>query len=58
LAEALKAAQAAHIALDDLRLELESEDVSADYFGPRPFFLGDARDGRIANFLKEAGYGN
>jgi hypothetical protein len=56
LAETLKAAQAAHIALDDLRLMAEAEDVSSDYFGPRPFFLGDAKDGRIANYLKEAGY--
>jgi hypothetical protein len=57
LAETLKAAQAAHLRFEDLRLELEAEDVSSDYFGPRPFFLGDAKDGRIANYLREAGYG-
>lgn len=58
LCDALKAAQTAHIAFDELRQALEAEEVSADHLGQRPHFLGDARDGHISRFLKEAGYAN
>ncbi len=57
LCEALDVVKAAHVNLDDLRLALEAEDVSSDHIGPRPFFLGDARDGKIAAYFKEVGYG-
>lgn len=56
LCDALKAAQTAHTAFDELRQALDAEDVPSDHLGPRPFFLGDARDGHISRFLKESGY--
>jgi hypothetical protein len=56
LCNALAVAQAAHVELDSLRRDMEAEDVSSDHVGPRPYFLGDAKDGRIAAYFRETGY--
>ena len=57
LCDALKAADAAHQTLDELCMALEAEDIQYGSLGPRPFFLGGARepDRQIVRFLKEVG---
>ncbi len=55
LCGALEAAQAAHVALYELRQAVEHEDVDPALFGAWPYFLGDARDSRISGFLREVG---
>lgn len=53
--EALKAVAIARAAYDDLRGELERQDVSWASLGPVSLgFLGDARDGHIQRFIREA----
>lgn len=60
LCEALWAVSAARAAYDDLRDEFERLDVSWGSLGPVSLgFLGDARDGHVHRFIreaKEAGY--
>lgn len=60
MCDALKAVAAARADYDDLRDQFEREDVSWGSLGPMvPNFLGDARDGHVQRFIreaKEAGY--
>ncbi|RLP21980.1 hypothetical protein [Mesorhizobium sp. YM1C-6-2] len=56
LCDAFKVADAAHRDLWSLRQDLDAEDISPAHLGAWPFFLGEPADGRIASFLKEAGY--
>ncbi|RUV89198.1 hypothetical protein EOA46_22630 [Mesorhizobium sp. M1A.F.Ca.IN.022.05.2.1] len=56
LCEALAVVEKAHRSLNDLAEGLEAEDIGSSHFGNRAHFLGDARDGHIARYLKEAGY--
>ncbi|TIQ42535.1 hypothetical protein [Mesorhizobium sp.] len=56
LCEALKVVEMAHRELAMLAEDVEAEDIGASYFGQRPGFLGDPRDGRIAAYLKEVGH--
>ncbi|MBH5371429.1 hypothetical protein [Bradyrhizobium glycinis] len=50
-ARALEAARESHDALLD---QLDAEDVRKDYLRPvHPFFMGDRRDGRVSQFLRE-----
>lgn len=57
LTDALKVAAVAHRELHDFYMDCEAVEVSPDRFGPRPFFLGDARDGgKIGQFLKETSH--
>lgn len=62
LLSALEATNAAHMAVHEAVLAIEAEGASSGTLGPvRPFFLGDAGDGHIARFIRdarEAGYGN
>jgi len=55
---AMRTLDAAHRAFDDLWREIEDAEIGPASLGPRPFFLGGAREDtrRIASFLKEAGY--
>lgn len=56
LCEALKVVEAAHRGLNDLAEDLEAEDIGSSHFGNRAHFLGDARDGHIQRYLREAGH--
>lgn len=55
ICEALEAVAAARAHYDDLRNELERQDVAWASLGPmNPHFLGDARDGHIQSYIREA----
>ncbi|WP_104665049.1 hypothetical protein [Ensifer adhaerens] len=55
VAEALLQANAAHVALVDIVDQLDREDVSWTALGPmQPNFLGDARDGHVHRYIREA----
>lgn len=55
ICEALEAVAAARADYDDLRNELERQDVAwASLVPMSPSFLGDARDGHIQYYLREA----
>lgn len=57
LCDALRVVDAAHQEFDQLCQALEAEDIQYGSLGPRPFFLGGARepDRQIVRFLREAG---
>lgn len=55
ICEALKVVREARAAYDDLRHQFEDEDIAWTSLTPLvPTFLGDARDGHIERYLKEA----
>lgn len=55
LCEVLQALSVARAAYDDLRDEFERQDVSWGSLGPVSLgFLGDARDGHVQRFIREA----
>ncbi|MGO4619951.1 hypothetical protein AB4Z34_33495 [Ensifer sp. 2YAB10] len=55
VAEALLQVNAAHVALVDIVDQFDREDISWTALGPmQPNFLGDARDGHVHRYLKEA----
>lgn len=55
ICDALQAVAVARAAFDDLRDEFERQDVSWASLGPISLgFLGDARDGHIQRFVREA----
>jgi hypothetical protein len=58
MVDAMKALDAAHRDFDDLCQEMEAEDLQFGHLGPKPYFLGSAREDtrRIAAYLQEAGY--
>lgn len=56
LCDALKVVDAAHRDLWSLRQDIEVEDIPPSQFGAWPFFLGASDEGKIANFLREAGH--
>lgn len=62
LCDALKATAAARASYDELRDQLDAEDIAWGSLVPMvPNFLGDPRDGHIQRYLKEAkeaGYGD
>lgn len=63
MVDAMKALDAAHAEFDALCQDMDSVDIQYGHLGPKPYWLGDRRDGsgRIANYLKEAeaaGYAN
>ncbi len=55
ICEALQAVAVARAAYDDLRNEFDLHDVSWGSLGPLDLrFLGDARDGQVERFIREA----
>lgn len=55
MVEAFRAVQAAREAYDELRDQFEREDIRWSRLGPMsPNFLGDARDGHVQRFIREA----
>lgn len=55
ICDALKAVAVARAAYDDLRNAFDCEDVSWGSLGPLDLrFLGDARDGQVERFIREA----
>jgi hypothetical protein len=58
--DTMRALDTAHRAFDDLCLDIEAEEIEPAHLGPRPYFLGGAREStrRIASYIKEAGYGD
>lgn len=50
---AMKALHSAYDEFNSLCLDLQAEDISTDHFGPRPFFLGDPKDGHLARFIRD-----
>lgn len=55
VADALLAANAAHMELVELIDQLEREDVAWTALGPmQPRFLGDPRDGHVQRYIREA----
>ncbi|MDX8521307.1 hypothetical protein RFN30_24070 [Mesorhizobium sp. VK23D] len=56
LCEALAVVERAHRDLAMLADDVEAEDIGSSHFGQRPHFLGDARDGHVQRYLKEAGH--
>lgn len=55
ICDALKVVAVARAAYDDLRNEFDSQDVSWGSLGPLDLrFLGDARDGQVDRFIREA----
>ncbi|TIW28766.1 MAG: hypothetical protein E5V63_03910 [Mesorhizobium sp.] len=56
LCETLAVVQKAHRDLAMLADDVEAEDIGSSHFSQQPHFLGDARDGHVQRYLKEAGY--
>ncbi|TIV72751.1 MAG: hypothetical protein E5V89_03890 [Mesorhizobium sp.] len=57
LVEALRAVDAAHVALNDMLLAIEAEGASTDGLGQiRPFFLNDGKIAQYLREVREAGY--
>ncbi|PBB84571.1 hypothetical protein [Mesorhizobium sp. WSM3876] len=56
LCEALAVVDKAHRSLNDLAEDIDAEDIGSSHFGNRAHFLGDARDGHIARYLREVGH--
>jgi hypothetical protein len=57
MVDAMRVLDAAHRDFDDLCLEMDANELQYGHLGPRPHFLGNARDGvrRIAAYIKETG---